>query len=380
MKMASESPVKSQGEASIQVSVDAKRDSLKEELCRRLGKTKQQRPKPYERSPSASASTCTSSDESNSEGDHDGTTTTTTKTHHRRQKRIAANSRERKRMHTVNSAFDQLRELVPTYPSNRKLSKIDTLRLACTYINDLTALVRNPATTMQHGEDVKLYHEAYMQQGSAGNSPPTPSIGMMYPGGVQVKSECGAGTVDYTSSCGGYQQYRLQPSYIGGSVSTALCVHSHSPCLCQGAWLCHWCALFRNCIITIVICVQDCASSDYSETCASEAENSSPPYFSQGACAAGIAATRPPPLTRTNSDSAAMPRSSYTHVMPMYHTLPPNCSPLVTVQHSLQPSHGLMSPNAQSIPPPIWQRTASVPYCLYGQWSLGQNHRNQYFF
>lgn len=328
MKMASESPVKSQGEPSLQISVDAKRDPLKEEqLCMRLGKSKQQRPTPYERSPSASASTCTSSDESNSEADHDGTTTTT-KTHHRRQKRMAANSRERKRMHTVNSAFDQLRELVPTYPSNRKLSKIDTLRLACTYISDLTALIRNPATTLQHGEDVKLYHEAYMQQGSAGNSPPTQSVGMLYPGGVEVKSECGPGTVDYSGSCGGYQQYRVQPSYIGGS---------------------------------------DCGGSDYSETCASEAENTSPPYFSHGACAAGIAAPRPPPLTRTNSDSAAMPRASYTHVMPMYHTLPPNCSPLVTVQHSLQPSHGLMSPSAQSIPPPIWQRTASVPYCLYGQ-------------
>lgn len=218
MKMASESPVKSQGEPSLQVSVDAKRDPAKEELCRRLGKSKQ-RPKPYERSPSASASTCTSSDESNSEGDHDGTTG------HRRQKRIAANSRERKRMHTVNSAFDQLRELVPTYPSNRKLSKIDTLRLACTYINDLTALVRNPAT-MQHGEDVKLYHEAAYMQSSIG-SPPTPAVGMVYPGGIQVKSECGAATVDYNNSCGGYQHYRVQPTYMGGSVSTRVCA-----CVC----------------------------------------------------------------------------------------------------------------------------------------------------
>lgn len=58
------------------------------------------------------------------------------------EKRKAANTRERKRMHTVNSAFDQLRELVPTYPSNRKLSKIDTLRLACTYIQDLVSILQ----------------------------------------------------------------------------------------------------------------------------------------------------------------------------------------------------------------------------------------------
>lgn len=74
---------------------------------------------------------------------------------HSKVKRIAANSRERKRMHTVNSAFDQLRELVPTYPSNRKLSKIDTLRLACTYIQDLVSLLHNPhGTHTIQGDDV----------------------------------------------------------------------------------------------------------------------------------------------------------------------------------------------------------------------------------
>ena len=67
-----------------------------------------------------------------------------------KMKRVAANSRERKRMHTVNSAFDQLRELVPTYPSNRKLSKIDTLRLACTYIQDLVSLLQ---TIQNHSEN-----------------------------------------------------------------------------------------------------------------------------------------------------------------------------------------------------------------------------------
>ena len=80
-------------------------------------------------------------------------------------KRIAANSRERKRMHTVNSAFDQLRELVPTYPSNRKLSKIDTLRLACTYIQDLVSLLNN--TTGIQGDDV-LYHQPPFSDGFSG--------------------------------------------------------------------------------------------------------------------------------------------------------------------------------------------------------------------
>ena len=60
----------------------------------------------------------------------------------KRIRRVAANTRERNRMHAVNNAFDMLRELVPAYPSNRKLSKIDTLKLACAYISDLAGLLR----------------------------------------------------------------------------------------------------------------------------------------------------------------------------------------------------------------------------------------------
>jgi hypothetical protein len=40
---------------------------------------------------------------------------------------------------SVNSAFTTLRLLIPTEPKNRKLSKIETLRLAKSYISHLTA-------------------------------------------------------------------------------------------------------------------------------------------------------------------------------------------------------------------------------------------------
>lgn len=40
---------------------------------------------------------------------------------------------------SVNSAFVTLRELIPTEPKNRKLSKIETLRLAKSYIEHLAA-------------------------------------------------------------------------------------------------------------------------------------------------------------------------------------------------------------------------------------------------
>ncbi|XP_066511011.1 transcription factor 15 [Hoplias malabaricus] len=53
------------------------------------------------------------------------------------KQRQAANARERDRTHSVNSAFSALRTLIPTEPADRKLSKIETLRLASSYIAHL---------------------------------------------------------------------------------------------------------------------------------------------------------------------------------------------------------------------------------------------------
>ncbi|XP_062539110.1 uncharacterized protein LOC134207401 isoform X2 [Armigeres subalbatus] len=55
--------------------------------------------------------------------------------------RSQANARERFRTHSVNSAFTNLRLLIPTEPKNRKLSKIETLRLAKSYISHLIAVL-----------------------------------------------------------------------------------------------------------------------------------------------------------------------------------------------------------------------------------------------
>ncbi|XP_055297447.1 transcription factor 15 [Sitodiplosis mosellana] len=52
-----------------------------------------------------------------------------------------ANARERHRTHSVNSAFVSLRQLIPTEPKTRKLSKIETLRLAQSYIEHLFAML-----------------------------------------------------------------------------------------------------------------------------------------------------------------------------------------------------------------------------------------------
>lgn len=58
-----------------------------------------------------------------------------------RVQRFAANVRERRRMLSINSAFEHLRLHVPTFPYEKRLSKIDTLRLAIAYISLLQELL-----------------------------------------------------------------------------------------------------------------------------------------------------------------------------------------------------------------------------------------------
>ncbi|KAK5637976.1 hypothetical protein RI129_012271 [Pyrocoelia pectoralis] len=61
------------------------------------------------------------------------------------RQRYQANARERDRTHSVNTAFITLRTLIPTEPKDRKLSKIETLRLASSYISHLgTQLIAGP--------------------------------------------------------------------------------------------------------------------------------------------------------------------------------------------------------------------------------------------
>ncbi|OWF50449.1 pancreas transcription factor 1 subunit alpha-like [Mizuhopecten yessoensis] len=58
------------------------------------------------------------------------------------QQREAANQRERKRMQSINEAFEGLRTHIPTLPYEKRLSKVDTLRLAIGYISFLSDLVQ----------------------------------------------------------------------------------------------------------------------------------------------------------------------------------------------------------------------------------------------
>ena len=60
----------------------------------------------------------------------------------RYRQRSAANKRERRRMRTINEAFEGLRTRIPLAANDRKLSKVDTLRLAIRYIHHLSTLVQ----------------------------------------------------------------------------------------------------------------------------------------------------------------------------------------------------------------------------------------------
>ncbi|XP_043193590.1 pancreas transcription factor 1 subunit alpha-like [Amphibalanus amphitrite] len=55
--------------------------------------------------------------------------------------RHAANMRERRRMQSINDAFEGLRTHIPTLPYEKKLSKVDTLRLAIGYISFLGEMI-----------------------------------------------------------------------------------------------------------------------------------------------------------------------------------------------------------------------------------------------
>lgn len=58
-------------------------------------------------------------------------------------RRLFTNSRERWRQYQVNTAFSELRKLLPTYPTDKKLSKHEILRTTMKYIRFLDKLLHD---------------------------------------------------------------------------------------------------------------------------------------------------------------------------------------------------------------------------------------------
>lgn len=58
-----------------------------------------------------------------------------------RKRRLAANARERRRMNNLNDAYEKLRDVLPSFGPDKKLSKYETLEMAKTYMNELKQLL-----------------------------------------------------------------------------------------------------------------------------------------------------------------------------------------------------------------------------------------------
>ncbi|CAN2388900.1 E-box binding [Pristimantis euphronides] len=82
----------------------------------------------------------------------------------KKTRRLKANNRERNRMHHLNSALDALREVLPTFPEDAKLTKIETLRFAHNYIWALSETLR--LADQLHGCSTSVMVQ---------DSPPSPS-------------------------------------------------------------------------------------------------------------------------------------------------------------------------------------------------------------
>ncbi|XP_023936420.2 transcription factor 21 [Bicyclus anynana] len=74
----------------------------------------------------------------------DDTQSSSGRSGHEPQHRNAANARERARMRVLSKAFCRLKTTLPWVPADTKLSKLDTLRLAASYIAHLRALLHEP--------------------------------------------------------------------------------------------------------------------------------------------------------------------------------------------------------------------------------------------
>lgn len=58
-----------------------------------------------------------------------------------KKRRLAANARERRRMNNLNDAYEKLRDVLPNFGPDKKLSKYETLEMAKTYMNELKQLL-----------------------------------------------------------------------------------------------------------------------------------------------------------------------------------------------------------------------------------------------
>ena len=70
--------------------------------------------------------------------------------------RNAANTRERTRMRVLSKAFGRLKLTLPWVPPDTKLSKLDTLRLAMSYIDHLQKTLEEDDSNVEEKKEIAV--------------------------------------------------------------------------------------------------------------------------------------------------------------------------------------------------------------------------------
>lgn len=120
----------------------------------------------------------------------------------KKNRRLKANDRERNRMHNLNDALDALRSVLPAFPDDTKLTKIETLRFAHNYIWALSETIRiadqrgnkardsSPAVTCV-AEVPSPGSDACSWASSASSSGSSPSYSSSNPGSPEAMDDYG---------------------------------------------------------------------------------------------------------------------------------------------------------------------------------------------
>uniref|UniRef100_A0A8D0CC80 Neurogenin 2 n=1 Tax=Salvator merianae TaxID=96440 RepID=A0A8D0CC80_SALMN len=136
----------------------------------------------------------------------------------KKSRRLKANNRERNRMHNLNAALDALREVLPTFPEDAKLTKIETLRFAHNYIWALTETLR----LADHGGAAAAAAAAAFSEAVLGNADCSPSP-------ASSSSSWSCTTSPAPSATSSAYSCTLSPSSPGGSSSELDYWHPEKP-------------------------------------------------------------------------------------------------------------------------------------------------------
>ncbi|KAJ7316466.1 hypothetical protein JRQ81_002628 [Phrynocephalus forsythii] len=133
----------------------------------------------------------------------------------KKTRRVKANDRERNRMHNLNAALDELRSVLPTFPDDTKLTKIETLRFAHNYIWALSETLRLADQRLQKPPKDLLLLPSFL---SSMNQPASPGsdagswVSTASPAASSASTSCTSGPNSPAASedyCGGHPENLL---------------------------------------------------------------------------------------------------------------------------------------------------------------------------